>query len=425
MKVQDKIPHTNLNHLILMPKHYDLDQSWKEMDELLQKHSVFKELSLIEKSISPILSALEKSGLLISDEWFKRGLQEKQEQLASVRHEINQIVNGAVLDVVDEERLHQYWKHKGLPVANSFDALKKYKHLHPTYQLMMTYNNTQNYLKMWEQRLLEKGVVVDGGVLLKGNWRSFSSYTGRIAARNLPLTSMPSAMRDYIVSPIGQQIVSLDLDNAELRLLSHYAECHALKEQFNRGIDVHAVTAKLLRRNMTTHEVSDGQARQLAKQFTYSLLYGAGRQTITKNMQKTFHSITNAEVVALIDEFYEMYPELLVFLEERADSLKLLTPVGEVEPVEKFTRAQKKNYTLQAGVSVAIKLLMTTLTEHGVKVIHVLHDEAWIQTQKNMDLENFLKQVEEAFRQKIKKIFPGLPTKGILTKGKIGGKYNE
>src|SRR5699024_12158810 len=132
---------------------------------------------------------------------------------------------------------------------------------------------------------------------LKGTWKSFSSYTGRITARNLPLTSMPSVMRDYIVPSTGQQIVSLDLDNADLRSLAHYAECGSLKEQFNRGIDVHAETAKLLLRNTAEHEVNDEQARKLAMQFTYSLLYASDSQIMTHIMQKTIHSITHACVV--------------------------------------------------------------------------------------------------------------------------------
>src|SRR5699024_5662058 len=83
------------------------------------------------------------------------------------------------------------------------------------------------------------------------------------------------------------------------------------------------------------------------------------------------------------------------FLEERADSSQLLTPFGEIEPVAKFTRTQKKNYALQAGVSVAIKLLMTTLAEHDIKIIHVLHDEVWILLKKEMNLDNLIKQNEE------------------------------
>src|SRR5690625_7684276 len=92
-----------------------------------------------------------------------------------------------------------------------------------------------------------------------------------------------------------------------------------MKEKFNQGIDVHAETAKLHRSNTAEHEVNDEQARKLAKQFTYSLLYGAGRQTMTQIMEKTIHSIKNADVVALIDEYYQLYPELHEFLVENTD----------------------------------------------------------------------------------------------------------
>ena len=361
------------------------------VQSILKQHKVFNELHKLEESIQTVLASIEEVGLIVAKEWFKRGLKQKHVQMRKIATEINQYISGRSSDHFEPSRLHEFWRRNHLPIANSFDSLKRYRNLHPTYQLMMSYKNNQNYLKMWEQSLLEKGAVVDQGILLKGTWKSFSSYTGRITARNLPLTSMPSVMRDYIVPSTGQQIVSLDLDNAELRFLAHYAECGSLKEQFNRGIDVHAETAKLLRRNTAEHEVNDEQARKLAKQFTYSLLYGAGRQTMTQIMEKTIHSITNADVVALIDEFYQLYPELLAFLEERADSSQLLTPFGEIEPVAKFTRTQKKNYALQAGVSVAIKLLMTTLAEHDIKIIHVLHDEVWILLKKEMNLDNLIK----------------------------------
>src|SRR5699024_10244960 len=115
IKIQKAIKHTNLNHLLLMPKHYDLTQSRKAIDELLRKHSLFKKLYILEKSISPILSTLEESGLLISGEWFRSGLQEKQNQLVAVRNEINQMIGEAVSDQVDEDKLHHYWKLRELP----------------------------------------------------------------------------------------------------------------------------------------------------------------------------------------------------------------------------------------------------------------------------------------------------------------------
>lgn len=425
MEIQQVTPHTYLNHLLLMPKYYDLSQSLEAVDRLLQKHPIFKRMYLIEKRISPILSTLEESGLVVSGEWLKSGLQEKQNQLVAVRNEINQTIRRTVCSQVDEEKLYEYWKSRGLPIANGFDALKKYKKLHPTFQMMLTYKSHQSYLKMWEQRLLEKGVAVNGGFLLKGNWRSFSSYTGRIYARNLPLTSMPTEMRNYIVAPKGYQIVSLDIDSAELRFMAYHAKCSSLVRKFYKGIDVLTEIADMIRSSFDSHDITENQLRELAKKFTYSLLYGAGKQTIAKNMRKIFHHVTSVEVGRLIAVFYDTYPELQHFLSERGKNEKLLTVFGEIEPVAKFTTAQKKNFTLQHSVAVAIKMLLSILAEDDIKIIHVIHDEIWFITKENMYLDKFIKQVEVKFEKKIEMLFPGLPVNGILSKEKIGGKYNE
>src|SRR5699024_10359437 len=334
---QAKLPHTNLNHLLLMPKHYDLTQSRKAIDELLQEHSLFKKLFLLEKSISPILSTLEESGLLISGEWFRSGLQEKQNQLVAVRNEINQMIGEAASDQVDENKLHQYWKLRELPIAKGIDELKKYRKLHSSFQMMLTYKNYQNYLKMWRQRLLEKGTTVDGGILLKAQWRSYTSYTGRIYARNLPLTSIPNVMRNYIMVPKGYQIVSLDINAAEIRFMTYHAKSSSLIHKFQKGIDVLTEIADMVCCTLDSHDITGEQLRKLAKEFTYSLAYGSGIQTITKNMRKIVPHVTSVDVDRLIAVFYDTYPELQQFLNERGESEKLLTVFGEIEPVAKFT----------------------------------------------------------------------------------------
>src|SRR5699024_9248808 len=179
---------------------------------------------------------------------------------------------------------------------------------------------------------------------------------------------MPIIMRDYVQSPSDYQIYSLDFSNIELRFLAYYAKCGLLLKQFSQGIDVHAETVKLIRQCLNDHDLREGQARKLAKQFSYSLLYGAGVKTITKNMQKAFPEVTNDDVMSLIKMFYEKYPELLRFLLERGEDEKLLTPYGKVKPVKNFTQTQKKNFTLQSSVSVAIKILLKALEKNKIKV---------------------------------------------------------
>src|SRR5699024_12346499 len=112
-------------------------------------------------------------------------------------------------------------------------------------------------------------------------------------------------------------------------------------------------------------------------------------------------------------------------LHERGKSEKLLTVFVEIEPVAKFTTTQKKNFTLQHSVAVALKVLLNVLAKNDFEIIHVVHDEVWFLVEENMYLDKFIKQVEEKFEKEINTLLPGLPTNGIMSKEKIGGKYNE
>src|SRR5699024_4927493 len=120
--------------------------------------------------------------------------------------------------------------------------------------------------------------------------------------------------------------------------------------------------------------------------------------------------------------FYEKYPELLRFLLERGEDEQLLTAFGKVKPIASFSQPQKKNFALQSSVSVAIKVLVEILAKHGMKIVHILHDEVWIEIEENQDLDCHLKEAVSEFRIKIEKVFPGFPIEGLFSKEKIGGK---
>src|SRR5699024_586217 len=151
-----------------------------------------------------------------------------------------------------------------------------------------------------------------------------------------------------------------------------------------------------------SHALDDEQAREPAKRYTYSFLYGAGVKSIQKSLQKVFKEITKADVVTINDAFIQQYPEIQRFLLERENSESLLTAFGEVKPIATFYEAQRRNFTLQSSVAVIIKMLMDTLANHQIEMVHVLHDEVWISIPIETSLDSLIDEVTIEFEEKIK-----------------------
>jgi len=416
------LEHTSISNLLLLPKSFDITSHVDTTQRILKRHKVFSELYKLEESIQPVLASMEETGLVVAEEWFGSGLENKRTKLQEVIEEINQYIGEPKNNQIDKKILDSYWNKNGLLPANSFEELSRYRELHPTYSLMLKYKKHESYIKQWGTKIKHQEIELDDGVLIKGQIQSFSSYTGRITARNLPLTSIPTAMHDYMLAPRGFRLVSLDLNNAELRFLAYYGRCDSLISKFNAGKDIHHETAELIQKRINNHVVDDRQARELAKRYTYSFLYGAGLQTITKNLQKVYKEVTSADVVSINESFTRKYPEVQRFLAERETSESLQSSFGEVKPVATFHRTQRRNFTLQSSVSVAIKMLMTILARRNIEIVHVLHDEVWILVPEESNIDKLIEKPLGEFEGKIINTFRGFPCKGLLTIEKIGRK---
>ena len=417
-----RLQHSSISNLLLLPKQYHLEKGHEHMvSEILISNKIFKQLYELEGAIQPTMASLEARGLVVSGKWFENGMRGKANQLEEVVAEINHYIGGSN-EYVDQQLLNEFWVKEGLPKASTTYELNNYKNLHPIYYLMLKHNRYVSYVNQWGYNLRKKGIKLpDGNIRIKGKWLSFSSHTGRITAKQLPLTSLPKVMREYIVAPEGTQLFSIDLSNAELRFLALYANCEPLMKKFSEGIDVHSETAMLIQKQIGKLALDEKVTRELAKTFTYSYLYGAGPKKMLENFRKINRSVTYKEVMRITAAFNQSYPELENFLSECEDSELLLTPFGLVKPVAKFTPASRRNFSMQSSVSVALKLLMLILTECEIKIHHVLHDEVWVELPKEVDGDGLVEKIAERFGQEMTKYFEGFPLKGLLQGKIIGG----
>ena len=415
------LPYSTLQKIMLLPLNFDIEGRDPNVRRILQASSVFSSLYDLEESIQPLLSTIESSGLIISERWFSDILPSKQDELNRTIEEISKyvLVEG---NKVDTSRVIDFLIRNDLPAVNDNDKLQMYRNLHPLYELLLKNDRQQQFLKQWGNKLLAEGSRTESGVVIKGNWQSFSSYSGRMFCKQLPLTSLPKDLRDFILSPDERVILSLDFNNAELRILAYYSHCKRLLEQFEIGEDIHFQTGTMIAQAIGLQDADVAVIRRTGKQFAFALLYGAGISTIVSNLRKLVPTVTSATVSQLVTAFFKTYPEVHLFLDNLEKDSHLLTPFGRIKPLATFKPTQKRNYPFQSSIAVAVKQLML-IANKRFDVVHVIHDEIWILAPTREP--TVVEEVIEEFYHQLLKILPDFPISGFIKVEPIGGNTHE
>ena len=135
------------------------------------------------------------------------------------------------------------------------------------------------------------------------------AQTGRLSSndpnlQNIPIrTEVGRKIRDAFVADPGHVLLSADYSQIELRLAAHMADVPQLKEAFNAGQDVHAITAE------EVFGTVDRDTRNKAKTINFAILYGSSAWGIASRM-----GLAREEGKAIIDRYFERFPGIRAFM---------------------------------------------------------------------------------------------------------------
>lgn len=131
------------------------------------------------------------------------------------------------------------------------------------------------------------------------------AVSGRLSCKDPNIQQIPSRsergkrVREVFVASPGNVLVVSDLSQIELRMLSHFTQDKNLLRAYRKNLDLHAITAEsAFGKDFTPIQ------RSLAKNANFSVLFGAGPETMVKKYQ-----IPTVRVAKqLLDSFYRSYP---------------------------------------------------------------------------------------------------------------------
>jgi DNA polymerase-1 len=239
--------------------------------------------------------------------------------------------------------------------------------------------------------------------------------TGRLSSsdpnlQNIPIRSSEGRrIREAFIPADGNLLLSADYSQVELRVMAQMADVAALKESFIAGEDIHRRTASEIF-NVRPEQVDDEMRRQ-AKTINFGVLYGMGAFSLAKDL-----GIDRKQAQAFIDNYFERYPGVLRFLEEKKAEARahqyVTTLLGrrcaipEINSkngaLRSYAERNAINYPIQGSAADIIKVAMVKidrrLSAEGLKAYMVLqvHDELVFEVP-----EAELEQVRELVRDEM------------------------
>jgi DNA polymerase I len=138
--------------------------------------------------------------------------------------------------------------------------------------------------------------------------------TGRISSeapnlQNVPVrTADGREFRRAFVADEGWGLLTADYSQIELRVLAHLAEDPGLIDAFDRGVDIHTVTAAKVFREAEADVTAE--QRRFAKVVNYGLAYGMEAYGLGQRLD-----IPTEEAREILDSYFDGFPNVREFME--------------------------------------------------------------------------------------------------------------
>lgn len=289
----------------------------------------------------------------------------------------------------DELKLPKFKKR-----STSTKVLEKLKSKHEIIPLILEYRGVNQLRKAFTKKL-PYSIKPDGRIHQEHN--TWGAVTSRFTCKNPNTQQMPAKrpeIRKMFSPDAGRIFVGIDYSQIELRVLAHLANEPALIEAFEKGMDIHSLTASKIS-GYTYEEIEkykdvEGhpcqKARKNAKPVNFGIVYGLTAYGLSDQL-----SISEEEAQGIIDAFFGSYTGIKAYMD---DQVAMARKKGFV--VDMFGRKRRLrssynkgfhgsadrmagNFPIQASAGGILKKACVDLeefiAEHDIYVALQIHDE--------------------------------------------------
>ena len=289
---------------------------------------------------------------------------------------------------------------------------------HPAAGALLEYRELQKklgtYLETYPNFIYEKTGRIHA------NFLQCRVPTGRLACTSPNIQQIPheDEFRRCFVAEAGNVLVIADYSQIELRILAEVSEDPAFVDAFQRGDDLHRVTAATM--YGVPMEGVTREQRSAAKRINFGLMYGRGARSLSAQL-----GTDEDRGRELIDEYFANYPKVQRFLQRTANRAMrdrtLRTLAGRVRKFGDSSvsddrgamRREAMNYPIQGTSADIAKLALGYVREEleglDARLINCIHDEFVVECAEDV-AEEVAEHTRRAMKQAGEEILEKVPT---------------
>ncbi|HNN64931.1 MAG TPA: DNA polymerase I [Pseudomonadales bacterium] len=392
-----------------------------QLDAEPRLRQVYRELEL---PLVPILSRIERAGVLIDAERLTRHSGELAVRIAELEQQAWQLA-GATFNLGSPKQLQEiFYERLQLPVlqrtptgqpSTAEAVLQELALDYPLPKVLLEHRSLSKLKSTYTDRLPEQIHPLTGRV--HTSYHQAVTATGRLSSsdpnlQNIPIrTSEGRRIRQAIIAPAGHQLLAADYSQIELRIMAHLSGDAGLLNAFGRGLDVHRATAAEVQG--IPYEQVTSEERRRAKAVNFGLIYGMSAFGLARQL-----GISRNEAQGYIDGYFSRYPSVLDYMErirqtareqgyvETLHGRRLHVPEIHARDQARRRAAERTaiNAPMQGSAADIIKLAMIQLdewlerTRAPARMIMQVHDELVLEV-ANEALEQVRPEVKRIMEQ--------------------------
>jgi|TARA_B100001059_G_scaffold231745_1_gene268211 DNA polymerase-1 len=373
---------------------------WKKLQE---DKNVVKVYQDIEMQLMPVLSDIERNGVLVDSKKLEKLSSELESELKKIQKKCYEIT-GKEFNLNSPKQLQEIlYIDLKIPIngikktasgnpSTDEDTLQYLSQAHELPKLILDFRSL-NKLKTGYTDKLPLQISKKTG-RIHTSYQQAITATGRLSStepnlQNIPIKSQQGKkIREAFIAEPKKKIFAADYSQIELRIMAHLSKDKNLLKAFKDKTDIHSFTAAEIF-NIDIDKVTD-ENRRAAKAINFGLIYGMSSFGLSKQL-----GIPIPEAKNYMDIYFERYPKIKLFMSKTIDfankngyvetiyGRKLYLPeINSKQPQRrKYAERTAINAPVQGTAADIIKIAMIEINKwlyekkSKTKMIMQVHDE--------------------------------------------------